>query len=134
MPTVPFGVVQDVSPTHNLQAVQVGVDGGGRPILSQEVYLGRLVPVAATLSQRKLSVGASAVSLNPPAGAEFAYVEAISIDLAFWDTGTVPTPTDGFPMAAGQVWQVFIPDLTQFRMISSTGAAVTVWVAYYKRG
>lgn len=85
------------------------------------------VPVAATLANSAISVGASAVLLNnsKPAGATHAEICIEQQAVRWWDDGKIPTATQGKPLNAGEYFWVEAP--TNFRLIAQTGtASVTI--------
>lgn len=88
-------------------------------------------PVAATLANSQISVGATSVLLNTykPAGATHAEIAVDGAAIRWWDDGKTPTASEGKPLSAGNYLWVEAP--TTFRMIAQSGTA-TVTISWYK--
>lgn len=82
------------------------------------------------LKVEQLSVGATAVSLNPPGNANIAEIIVEGVNIRYRDDNTDPTAAVGMLVGAGTGGFPYSGDLTKFRMIS-TGGTATVDVAYY---
>jgi hypothetical protein len=71
----------------------------------------------------------TAVTLTPPKGASWAFIQPLSANVRWWDDGSTPTVSQGFQLAAGAYLE-FTGDLKAFKAIAESGTP-TLNVSYY---
>jgi hypothetical protein len=70
------------------------------------------------------------VTLTPPKGASWAWMQALSATVRWWDDGATPTVSQGFELAAGSYLE-FTGDLLRFKAVAASGTP-TLNVTYYR--
>lgn len=81
---------------------------------------------------QQITALSAAASLTPPAGADFALVQAVTQGIRWRDDGTAPTATVGMSLAAGSTLE-YDGDLSAFQAIE-TAASAELNVTYYAGG
>jgi len=85
--------------------------------------------------QQTLTISTSAVSLTVPDRANAAIITVETASIRFWDTGAVPTSSEGHLATSGT--SIVYSDaterslLTNFQAIRATGTDATIQVSYY---
>jgi hypothetical protein len=73
----------------------------------------------------------TAMGFAIPIGATLVYIQPESGDLKFTDDGSTPTTTRGMRIYAGVAWP-YVGTLSALKLVSQSGAAVTVNLSFYK--
>jgi hypothetical protein len=76
---------------------------------------------------------ATAIGASIPAGATLVYIEPEigGADIRYRDDGTAPTNSVGVRISAGVAWP-YVGSLSAIQLVSQSGAAATVNLAFYK--
>lgn len=84
------------------------------------------------LGYEQITALSAAASLTPPAGADFALIQAVTQNVRWRDDGTAPTATVGMQLAAGDTL-AYDGDLSTFQAIEEAASA-ELNVVYYLGG
>ena len=107
------------------------VDGAGNPIKVERVDTAPWPEQPLTPAQPAVAVLTTAVKvLTPPAGSTHCYLSVENAPIRFWNTGDVPSSTNGHMLAVGAgPIEIAHPELV--KMIAIGGPAV-VQASYHK--
>lgn len=106
-----------------------------RTLIAALTYQNR--PSMVAFAKEKLTVtGVTAQTLTPPETALYCEIKVetsvASPAVRYWNTGDVPTTTDGEPLSDGTKFDITNADnIAKFKVIATSGTT-NLWVQYYK--